>query len=150
MLSPVFSSNRSDWETPPALFAELDQEFHFTIDVAATPENALCERYYTELDNGLIQRWDGEIVFCNPPYGAVVTDAWVEKASQIERGIAVLLLAARTDTRRFHNWIYHQAEIRFIKGRLRFGRPGIMNPGNAPFPSMIVIYHHLYRKGNYE
>lgn len=48
----------------------------------------------------------------------------------------VLLIPARTDTKYFHNYIYHKSEIRFIKGRLKFGNS--KNP--APFPSMVVIY----------
>ena len=48
------------------------------------------------------------------------------------------LLPARTDTRWFHRHIYEnpRAEIRFVKGRLKFG--GAAN--SAPFPSMIVIF----------
>ena len=47
-----------------------------------------------------------------------------------------MLIPARTDTRWFHNFIYNRAEIRFIKGRLRFSGSSV----NAPFPSMIVIF----------
>ena len=47
-----------------------------------------------------------------------------------------MLIPARTDTKRFHEYIYGNAEIRFIKGRLKFG--GCEN--SAPFPSMIVVF----------
>jgi len=51
----------------------------------------------------------------------------------------VCLVPARTDTRWFHNLVYGKAkEIRFIKGRLKFG--GSKN--SAPFPSMVVIYEN--------
>ena len=50
--------------------------------------------------------------------------------------IVVLLIPARTDTRYFHNYIYHRSEVRFIKGRLKFGD----SKNSAPFPSMIVIF----------
>ena len=43
----IFSSARDDWETPPDFFAELDKEFHFTLDPCAKPETAKCARYYT-------------------------------------------------------------------------------------------------------
>ena len=46
-----------------------------------------------------------------------------------------MLIPARTDTRAFHDYIYGKAEIRFIKGRLKYGGIGV-----APFPSMIVIF----------
>lgn len=64
---------------------------------------------------------------------------WVEKAyneAQKEGTLVVMLLPARTDTKWFHNFIYQKAEIRFIKGRLKFG--GCKN--SAPFPSMVVIF----------
>jgi hypothetical protein len=76
----LFSSVNMEWETPPELFAELDKEFHFTLDVAATAENALCERYYTKETDGLSQSWQTDgVVWCNPPYGRSVAK-WVRKA----------------------------------------------------------------------
>ena len=47
-----------------------------------------------------------------------------------------MLIPARTDTRAFHEYIYHKAEIRFIRGRLKFG--GAKN--SAPCPSMVVVF----------
>lgn len=134
MNKTLFSSQKEDWETPQWLFDKLDQEFHFTIDVCADITNNKCNRYYTELDNGLIQDWSNEIVWCNPPYGRKIGD-WVKKASEVDTTV-VMLLPARTDTRWFHKYIYNQAEIRFIKGRLKFGN----SINSAPFPSMIVIF----------
>lgn len=49
-----------------------------------------------------------------------------------------MLIPARTDTKYFHDHIYHKAEIRFIKGRLKFGD----SKNSAPFPSMLVIYEN--------
>ena len=51
-------------------------------------------------------------------------------------GTVVMLLPARTDTKWFHEYIYNKAEIRFIKGRLKFGN----SKNVAPFPSMIVVF----------
>ena len=64
----LFSSNKEDWEKPQDLFNKLDQEFNFTIDVASSEENHKCNRYYTDKENGLIQDWSNETVWCNPPY----------------------------------------------------------------------------------
>lgn len=77
-------------------------------------------------------------MFCNPPYGRVIGD-WVKKAyeeAQKPETIVVMLIPARTDTRWFHEYIYGKAEVRFIRGRLRFGGSN----QNAPFPSMVVIF----------
>jgi site-specific DNA-methyltransferase (adenine-specific) len=139
MVSKVlFSSNTEDWETPSDFFKTLDEEFHFTLDPCATPSNAKVERYYTKEDNGLAKDWGGEVVFCNPPYGKKIVE-WVKKSRDEGKKpgtTVVMLIPARTDTTYFHDYIYGQAEIRFIRGRLRFG--GSKNA--APFPSMLVIY----------
>lgn len=133
----MFSSKTGLWETPQDFFDELDQEFHFDLDVCALPENAKCARYYTPEQDGLSQPWAGTC-WCNPPYGREI-GSWVRKGflSSVEGGATVvMLLPARTDTRWFHEYIYGKAEVRFIKGRLKFG--GSTN--SAPFPSMIVIF----------
>lgn len=133
----MFSSKTDMWATPRDFFLKLDQEFGFTLDACAVPENAQCSRYYTPEQDGLAQPWDG-VVRCNPPYGRQV-GRWVEKAalaSFIGGATVVMLLPARTDTAWFHNWIYGRAEIRFIRGRLKFG--GCKNA--APFPSMVAIF----------
>ena len=140
----MFSSKTDLWETPQNLFDELDKEFNFDIDVCATPENAKCKNYYTQEQNGLSQPWLGT-VWCNPPYGRQIS-FWVEKAwhsTKNKNSTVVMLLPARTDTRWFHDYIYKKenVEIRFLKGRLKFGD----SKNSAPFPSMIVIFRNNYR-----
>ena len=133
----MFSSKTDLWETPQEFFDKLDKEFHFNLDVCALPENAKCAAYYTPEMDGLIQPWYGRC-WCNPPYGREI-EKWVERAycSAVEGGaIVVMLLPARTDTRWFHEYIYGKAEIRFVRGRLKFG--GSKN--SAPFPSMVVVF----------
>ena len=119
-IAVMFSSKDDKWSTPQDFYDELNAEFHFTLDPCADESNHKCEKYYTEEDNGLIQSWKGEIVFCNPPYGKAIGD-WVYKGyieGQKPNTTVVMLIPARTDTKYFHNYIYHDAkEIRFIKGR---------------------------------
>ena len=134
----IFSSATDLWETPQDFFDGLDREFQFGLDACATPENAKCKNFFTQKQDGLSQNWGGYgTIWCNPPYGREI-GKWVQKASEeSENGeTVVMLLPARTDTKWFHNYIYGKAEIRFVKGRLKFG--GVKN--SAPFPSMIVIF----------
>lgn len=133
----MFSSENMCWGTPDSLFDSLDQEFHFNLDPCADEFNHKCERYFTVSDDGLSQSWDGYNVFCNPPYGRSI-GKWVRKAA-ISHANTVLLIPARTDTIWFHRYIYGKAEIRFLKGRLKF--VGAVH--NAPFPSMIVIFRNM-------
>jgi site-specific DNA-methyltransferase (adenine-specific) len=125
-----------DWETPDELFKKLNDEFHFTLDVCANKSNHKCERYFTEQDDALLQEWHG-VCWMNPPYGRSIK-YWMKKAYQeSQRGATVVCLVfARVDTAWFHEWVYGKAEIRFLRGRVRFKGA----KSSAPFPSMIVIY----------
>jgi len=131
-----FSSQTVVWKTPNGLFKKLNAEFGFSLDVCCFPENAQCGKYFTPDDDGLLQNWHGT-VWCNPPYGNRIGD-WLSKGLvEAQNGVtSVFLLPARTDTRWFHEYILGRSEIRFIKGRLKFGD----SKSSAPFPSMIVIY----------
>ena len=134
----MFSSKTDLWATPQDFFNELNKEFNFTLDPCATPENAKCTKYFTEEDDGLIQDWEGHVVFCNPPYGRQISK-WVKKCyeeSKKENTLCVMLIPSRTDTKYFHEYIYNKSEIRFVKGRLKFGD----SKNSAPFPSMIVVF----------
>lgn len=136
----MFSSNKMDWPTPQDFFNQLDDEFHFTLDPCADDQNHKCEKYFTVEQDGLLEDWACERVFCNPPYGRDV-HKWVKKCyEETHKGrceLVVMLLNARTDTIWFHEYIYHKAdEIRFVKGRLRFGD----HADRAPFPSMVVVF----------
>lgn len=131
-------STTNEWSTPRDVFDDLDEEFGFTLDPCATDENAKCEKYYTKEDDGLSKDWSGEVVFMNPPYGGEIAQ-WAKKAYEEAMGGAtvVCLVPSRTDTRYWHNYFMKADEIRFIKGRLKFG--GSQN--SAPFPSAIIVFN---------
>ena len=135
----MFSSKTDLWSTPQDFYNKLNEEFNFNLDPCSTHDNAKCEKHFTIEDNGLIQSWEGHIVFCNPPYGRELR-SWVEKAhneAKKENTTVVMLIPARTDTSYFHDFIYGKAkEIRFIRGRLKFGE----SKNSAPFPSMVVVF----------
>ena len=133
----MFSSKSDQWATPQDLFDELNKEFFFDLDPCADESNHKCEQYFTEQDDGLKKSWGGCRVFCNPPYSKI--GDWVRKAyyeSVKDNTLVCLLIPARTDTKYFHDYINHRSEIRFIKGRLKFGN----SKNSAPFPSMVVIF----------
>ena len=117
-----FSSKTDKWFTPKDLYNKLNKEFKFDFDPC--PINPKFD--------GLNIKW-GKRNFMNPPYGREI-GKWVKKAS--ESPLTVCLLPARTDTKWFHDYILGKAEIRFIKGRLKFGEA----VNSAPFPSMVVIF----------
>ena len=136
LTSGLTSSSTDEWATPQDLFDTLNETFHFTLDPCATPENAKCAKFYTKEQDGLKQDWGDEVIWCNPPYGREI-GKWIQKCAK-HRGVAVMLVPARTDTRWWHSYIDKNpdAHVYFIKGRLKFG--GGKNP--ALFPSAIVVY----------
>lgn len=134
----MFSSETDLWSTPQDTFDKLNSEFGFEVDVCATNENAKCSKFFTIADDGLSKEWEG-VCWMNPPYGRVI-GKWIQKAyeSSLQGSTVVCLLPSRTDTKWFHEYCM-KGEIRFIKGRLKFG--GSKN--SAPFPSMVVVFRGL-------
>jgi site-specific DNA-methyltransferase (adenine-specific) len=124
-----FSSATDEWATPLDTYRALDAEFHFTYDPCP-----LASDDGLNVD-GLASDW-GDVTFCNPPYSDIAR--WVKKAwAESQQGkTVVLLIPSRTDTRWWHDYCMKGAEIRFIKGRLRFGSATT----SAPFPSCVVIF----------
>ena len=135
-----FSSANQDWETPAELFAPLDAEFQFTLDAAAADTNAKAPKWFTVEDNALAIPWGaGERVWLNPPYKEV--GKWVRKAHEEScRGnLIVMLIAAKTNTNWFHDFILKHAEVRFIRGRPKF----VGAKYGLPQPLCIAIFNSL-------
>lgn len=143
-----FSSKSEDWETPQDLFDRYNQQFNFTLDVAASKVNTKCAKFFTKEDNGLVQDWYKDVCWMNPPYGRTI-GMWIKKAYQesCKGATVVCLIPSRTDTRWWHDYCM-KGEITFIKGRLKFinrSLPSYKESGDfklspAPFPSAIVIF----------
>jgi len=135
-------SNSTDWETPGEVFDPLNEEFGFTLDAAASPENTkVPDNFFTVDDDALSRDWKG-VVWLNPPYGRAIGH-FIKKAhdeAMLHGATVVALVPARTDTRYWHDYIFDKAEIRFLKGRIKFLRSGDHPPSPAPFPSAVVIW----------
>jgi hypothetical protein len=114
------------WPTPAATYDALHAEFDFTLDPCPLGGG---------IENGLTRSWAGHRVYCNPPYGRGI-DKWLAKAT--EATLAVYLLPARTDTRWWHDFAMKATEIRFLRGRLKFGNA----KQGAPFPSVVLVYRN--------
>lgn len=153
----MFSKASDEWATPIKTFLALDREFNFTLDAAAMRENALCPAYLgPDHDNvscrdALQCDWSRQMgsriathaVWLNPPYSKC--SAFIAKSShEAQKGCTVVcLVPSRTDTAWWHNYIWNAAanrtyrgvEIRFIRGRLKFGSC----ENSAPFPSVVIV-----------
>ena len=135
-----YNGNGRHWATPPEVFDPLNAEFGFTLDPCATPETAKCALFFTEADDGLARDWGTQRVFMNPPYGREIY-AWTKKAREAADGGALVvgLLPASTDLKWWHDDIVGRAEVRYIRGRVRFLTGGPYRASGF-FASVVVIW----------
>lgn len=142
----MVSSKTNEWATPQYFFNKLNEEFNFTLDPCSTKENKKCNKNYTMEDDGLNKNWGGYKVFMNPPYGGHTGD-WIKKAyesSLIKDTLVVCLIVSATDRSYWHEWIFPYAnEVRFIRGRLKFGD----SKHTAPFASAIIVFNGKQKGG---
>lgn len=133
----MMSSATGDWETPDEFYEAVNAEFHFVLDVCATPENSKCAKFITPEQDAFTQKWHGP-AWMNPPYGRAI-GGWLEKAHDEAhaRGcLVVCLIPARTDTKWWWGHVLRANEVRFLKGRLKF----VGAPSGATFPSAVAIF----------
>ena len=122
-----------NWMTPIDLLEKIENEFGELFDP--------CPKDFDYSFDGLEISWSREkVCFVNPPYSQI--KFWVEKCykESLLGSKIVLLIPARTDTRYFHSFINNKANVRFIKGRLKFIHPDGRNSKSAPFPSILCLY----------
>jgi len=115
--------------TPLKAFADLHGKFEFTMDGAATAENALLPRFSSPQDP---LPWAGERVFCNPPWSNIAP--FVELAATAT--LAVLLVPMRCNTKWFHRALELGARPIFFPARLKFGR--LKN--NSPVDCAALVF----------
>lgn len=131
--------DKDKWETPDHIFEKLNEEFGFTLDPCCEPHTAKCDKFYTPEEDGLSKCWQGETVFCNPPYSNYNIDKWMEKCyleSLKPNTTVVALTAVSGSARWWHGFVLNKAELRFIERRVKF----VSAPYTAPFSSVIIVF----------
>lgn len=131
-------SKSQSWATPWWLFDELDYEFGFTVDAAASRENCKLDRYWTEETNGLEKDWSGERVFVNPPFAVADLRQWVEKAyeeTRKENTTVVMIVPVKSDQDWWHKYGV-KSEVRFVRGRVTFQNA----KGTYPGPVAVLVF----------
>jgi site-specific DNA-methyltransferase (adenine-specific) len=133
------------FETPQWLFDKLNVEFKFTHDLACLPENAKCDKYFTEDDDSLTKDWSalGGWLWLNPPYSPL--KPWIVKAqSENRKGARIVVLCPPIlSTKYFKQHL--PSEIRFIVGRVPFIKDGVEMKSNTN-DSCLLIYDTQVRQ----
>ncbi len=134
-----FESATTEWPTPDSLWKPLNDEFNFNLDVCATKDNAKCHRFFTKEQDGLKQDWHG-VCWMNPPYGREMVK-WLKKAvDEMKNGVTtVALIPSRTNTGWWHELVMKHGEVRFVRGRPKFGNA----TEGLPWPLAIVIFNGI-------
>lgn len=111
-------------------FNPLHRRFRFTVDAAALPHNAKLERYWTPAENGLMQPWAGERVWCNPPYSHPNLGRWIDKAWKEAAAAELIVMLVPANRTEQAWWQRHVEPLRdragsalhaeFLPGRMRF------------------------------
>jgi len=135
----------------PDDFAPLHARFRFTIDAAASAENARLPRFWTEQDDALSRSWAGERVWCNPPYSDI--RPWVLKAHDEQANGAELIVMLLPANRTEQAWWQDEVEpfrdddgsftVTFLRGRMRFIQAGRTDVGpneRPPFGCCLLIW----------
>lgn len=148
-LNGVFNGGSDSWGTPIELFDSLNAEFNFTIDAAANKFNALCDRYWTEDDDALKQDWNGEVIFCNPPYSR--TGEFLAKGKEAK--LSVFVVGVRTQATYFLHQVFANPychEIRFLHRGVAFIPPdgGREKSVRSALPICVIVYRNIPRTGD--
>jgi phage N-6-adenine-methyltransferase len=131
--------NDSQYTTPRWLFEQWDARYHFDLDAAASKANALCSAFFTADVDALTQPWHGS-VWCNPPYRRGMISRFCAKAvDEVLSGrsdVVVMLLPSDTSTSWFHDHVYAQSTITYIRGRVAFGG----TTKSPTFGSLVAVF----------
>ena len=78
VIGGVMTKQSDQWQTPQWLFKQLNDEFHFDVDLCATKENSKCDLFMVDYLNDIIEHktnknlyqvlLNDKICFMNPPY----------------------------------------------------------------------------------
>lgn len=141
MTMPAWKPGRSEQSvgTPRVFLDAVEARFGtITLDVAASPHNAVCERFIDEAQNGLTTPWDPDgLNWCNPPFARIAP--WVEKAYAEARDNStrsLLLLMASVGSNWWRDWVHDKAFVYLLNGRMTFVGH------STPFPKDLVLLEY--------
>lgn len=140
------------WQTPPQIYAHLNAEFGFSVDLAASSANKLHDNYITAHMDTLKIDWCGMYGrswgWLNPPYSDI--GPFVIKAIEQQQKAfgTVMLVPADTSVGWFSLALPSISEVRFITGgRLSFIRADTGKPVNGNNKGSMLLIFSPYKIG---
>jgi ParB family chromosome partitioning protein len=141
-----FNSGENEWYTPSYII-ELARETMGTINCDPASSNIANEivkatKYFTIKDNGLLQKWSGN-VWMNPPYSQPLiqefTSLLVKKYKEKEISQALVLVNNATETVFYQEMLKVCTGVCFIKGRIKFIDQNGQSTG-MPLQGQTILY----------
>jgi phage N-6-adenine-methyltransferase len=143
------------WRTPRRIFDQIALAYGpFQIDAFADEDNALCAKFFTEEQDGIMQPWAAKNVWANPPYKARFMDEVIQKAltevhtaKRCER--VVILCQASVSTKWFHTAL-REAHMELFEGRIQFERASHqkgLQKDNSRISNALVIVDRSKKRG---
>lgn len=136
--------------TPRWLFDTFDQFYHFGLDAAANPQNALCEKYITAEEDALKQDWkersDGRPVWCNPPFSRLKEFSVKCIETHVNGPPVVMVMPANKWEQGWCQGVLaYAAELVFPLGRVSYG-----GTGRSPeWPSVVAVFDYEFRRSRW-
>jgi len=149
-ISTTPEDERDCWRTPPWLFKFLTARFgRFDIDLAASRENAMCERFLTKEDDALSVWWaasDAVTGFCNPPYSNPLP--WAERAlAEANDGFSSVWVMPTHCNQKWAALSQYATERIEFEGRVNFLKPD-GTPMNSNRGGTQVLHFRAHDLGN--
>lgn len=136
--------SKQDYSTPREFVRAVCHRLRiddFSIDLAADKDNAVCDEFYTQEQDAIIQFWNpyGGWAWCNPPYADI--EPWVAKAAkESQNGAQVaMLLPSSVGANWWRVWVEPYAYQVHLNGRLAFmpDKPKWLYPKDCT----LLLYH---------
>lgn len=136
--------DRDTWQTPLWLFygASFLLGEEFTLDAFASDINHLCDHYYTKDQDSYNQSWQGQAVFCNPPYSKGNIEKCLRKCHEERRhtkGIAAILPFDICAWGKNYLWGQPGVSIFVLDKRIKFVNPLSGQDDGSPRNGTMII-----------
>jgi phage N-6-adenine-methyltransferase len=141
-------SSRQDVRTPREFLAAARAKLGidaFTVDLAATRENTVAQKFYSPRVNSLVQPWNFSPGFgwCNPPFSDLAP--WARKGYEesLKGARTTMLVPASVGSNWWRDWTHDKAHVLFLNGRITF----VGHEDPYPKDLALLIYARGWRAG---
>jgi hypothetical protein len=134
-------SHTDEWGTPDDLWGKLNEQYHFTVDLAASRGNQKCSLFFSKENSFLdavnmgLKFRPTDVAWCNPPFS--IAGKFYAGIAQLEIPVVSIYKANNLETKHWRpiwetaNWIL------VLPGRTQYITGG-KEPGGCPFGSALL------------